>query len=405
MQKSVIRITIPFIFVLMASMSGAQTPGMDKYSRQEAASQKAAGKLVPLPMRVNVQADSARLAQVIDGCWVGVGTNKPYTIQHDYSLPFEGKPSYRFELKQADNTLEGYAKGETKGRAELCYCYAVSDDFRSYPASEYRNAQKMKTVYHYGKGSCPQGSSMSYTFSVYIPHTLDRNVSTIFAQWHGMPSRTLVSDPSGKVMRLSVEEFLELEKRMVFKKNIAHDKVMKLNAQGDTVYRAGKPNGWLIEQGGYPPLAFGFSQGYFYIKSNSDRKWLTDKTDRCNANPKEAEIMKPVSSQYKTSTIAYKMEFEQFPKDCWITFRVNIDWTRYGGEQETILKPGRLDVTMTYRQEGKEVERHIVNNEEILIGRNDEEGYYFKFGIYRVGNSTVPVCYNLAGYREEEVSL
>jgi hypothetical protein len=27
---------------------------------------------------------------------------------------------------------------------------------------------------------------------------------------------------------------------------------------------------------------------------------------------------------------------------------------------------------------------------------NDDDGYYFKFGIYRVGNSTVPVCYRLA---------
>ncbi len=103
---------------------------------------------------------------------------------------------------------------------------------------------------------------MSYTFSVYIPHTLDKNVSTIFAQWHGMPSRTLVSDPDGKVMRLSTKEFLELERRMIFKKNTAYDKIIKINAQGDTLYRAGKPNGWLIEQGGYPPLAFGFSQGY-----------------------------------------------------------------------------------------------------------------------------------------------
>lgn len=56
---------------------------------------------------------------------------------------------------------------------------------------------------------------------------------------------------------------------------------------------------------------------------------------------------------------------------------------------------------MSYRQPEKEVKEHIVNNEEILIGRNDEEGYYFKFGIYRVGNSTIPVCYNLAGYKEQ----
>lgn len=58
-----------------------------------------------------------------------------------------------------------------------------------------------------------------------------------------------------------------------------------------SVYKIGKPNGWLVEQGGYPPLAFGFSEGYFYIKANSDRKWLTDKTDRCNSNPAKVEIM------------------------------------------------------------------------------------------------------------------
>ena len=41
--------------------------------------------LVPLTERVNVQADSARANQIIDGCWVAVGTNKPHAIQRDYT--------------------------------------------------------------------------------------------------------------------------------------------------------------------------------------------------------------------------------------------------------------------------------------------------------------------------------
>lgn len=365
-------------------------------------------KLIPLTERVNVQADSARVNQVIDGRWVAVGTNKPHSIQRDYTLPFDGKPSYRFELKTEDNTLEGYAKGETKGRAEFSYCYATSADFKGQPASVYENAQKTKTVYHYGKGICPQGASRDYEFSVYIPSALNGDVSTIFAQWHGMPDRTLVSTPDGEVKKLTTEEFLELYDRMIFKKNAAHDKVPVLDKQGNpkkdedgnVIYKAGKANGWLVEQGGYPPLAFGFSGGYFYIKANSDRKWLTDKTDRCNANAEKSQTMKPVTSKYKASTIAYKMPFAEFPKDCWITFRIHIDWTVYGKEAETIVKPGMLDVQMSYMEKGKQVNRHIVDNEEILIGRNDEDGYYFKFGIYRVGNSTIPVCYNLAGYSE-----
>lgn len=375
--------------------------GAAERQQQQRSKETPRNGLVPLKERVNVQADSAKINQIIDGCWVAVGTNKPHSVQHDYSLPFKGKPSYRFELKEDDNTLEGYEKGETKGRAELSYCYATSADFRGLPANEYVNAQKMKTVYHHGKGSCPQGSSRTYEFSVYIPSSLRKDVSTIFAQWHGMPTRTLVSTPQGDVRKLSVEEFLDLDNRMIFKKDIAYDKVEKKDKNGNIVYKAGKPNGWLVEQGGYPPLAFGFSGGWFYIKANSDRKWLSDKTDRCNANPEKQEVMKPVKSNYKASTIAYKMSFEDFPKDCWITFKVKIDWTVYGKESEKILKPGKLDVQMKYLEKGKEVSSHLVDNKQILIGRNDDDGYYFKFGIYRVGNSTTPVCYNLAGYSEK----
>jgi len=345
--------------------------------------------LSPLPERVNVQADTAKTHQIIDGEWVGVGTNKPYSIQHDYTNMFNGKPSYRFELKQADNTLEGYAEGETKGRAELSYCYAVSADFSGKPETAYTQAQNMKTVYHHGKGFCDQGSSKYYEFSIYVPSGLNSNVSTIFAQWHGMPDRRLVSTLEGEVKMLTVDEFMTLYDQMIFKKNTAHDRA------------TGKPNGWLIEQGGYPPMAFGFSNGQFYIKTNSDRKWLTDKTDRTNANIEKTGIMKPVTSEYKASTIAYKMPFDQFPKECWVTFRIHIDWTGYSGETEQITKPGRLDVLMTYSKSNKEISQKIVDNEEILIGRNDDDGYYFKFGIYRVGNSTIPVCYNLAGYSEQ----
>ena len=94
----------------------------------------------------------------------------PFILFKDRSLfQFNGKPSYRFELKEDDNTLSGYAKGETKGRAEFSYCYATSDDFKGKPADTYKKAQIMKTVYHHGKGICPQGASRDYEFSVYIP--------------------------------------------------------------------------------------------------------------------------------------------------------------------------------------------------------------------------------------------
>lgn len=71
-------------------------------------------ELIPIKERVNVQADSARAHQIIDDRWVAVGTNKPHAIQLDYSCPFQGEPSYRFELKQDDNTLEATPKERPK---------------------------------------------------------------------------------------------------------------------------------------------------------------------------------------------------------------------------------------------------------------------------------------------------
>ena len=356
-------------------------------------------ELQSIAERVNIQGDSARREQVIDGEWVAVVIRKPEALCRDYTRMYDGKPSFRFTLGAEDNTLKGYSPGETKGRSELSYCYATAADFAEMTPDAYAAAQKMKTVYHHGKGICPQGTAWRYTFAVYVPKELDGRVSTIFAQWHGMPDRTLVTDPDGRVRQLSTEEFVALYDTVVIKKEVAYRRVEATDRKGRTIWKAGDPTGWKVEQGGYPPLAFGFSGGWFYIKANSDRRWFTDKDDRCNANPEKAGVMQPVTSEFKASTIAAKMPFAEFPKDRWVTFTVEVRWTRYGGEAETILQPGRLDVAMLCDGQS----RKLVDNREILIGRNDEAGYYFKYGIYRVAGSTVPVSYNLAGFAQQPI--
>lgn len=334
----------------------------------------------PIRSRVNVQASVAPDDAIIDGEWVAVGTKVPHAIGYDNTVQYKGEPSYRFWLQPDDNTLSGYSAGETKGRAEFSRAYATQTDVAHLSETELENAIICKTVYHHGKDIAAQGSSKSYRFAIYVSSSSAEDVNTIFAQWHGMPSRTLLQTPEGEVKTVTEAEFVELSKTTTFKKNMGVDIKTK------------KPNGWLVEQGGYPPLAFGFNSGYFYIKANSDRRWLTDKTDRCNANVERTGIMQSEKSKYKESTIAYKMPYKKFPKDTWVEFEIEIDWTTYGKEKETIEKPGRLNVLM----DGKP----IVDNETIQIGRNDEDGYYFKFGIYRVGGSTKEVKYNLAGYRE-----
>ena len=95
-----------------------------------------------------------------------------------------------------------------------------------------------------------------------------------------MPDRTLVTAPDGRVRKLPAEEFLAMQDTVIIKKDIVYERVETVDKKGNKGWKAGKPTGWKVEQGGYPPLAFGFSNGYFYIKANSDRRWFTDKTDR-----------------------------------------------------------------------------------------------------------------------------
>lgn len=48
-----------------------------------------------------------------------------------------------------------------------------------------------------------------------------------------MPDRTLVQTPEGEVKKLTVDEFIELDKTTIFKKNTGHEKVARLDKQGN----------------------------------------------------------------------------------------------------------------------------------------------------------------------------
>ena len=385
-------------------------PAHPEVTEQEGQNDNKTG-CVPFTARVNVQSETADPAAIIDGEWVAVGCKKDYALQLDYDNLYKGQHSYRFELRgEEDNTLSSHSGG-SKGRSEMSWCYATDADFAGQDASVLEDATILKTVYYHGKGYCPQASSMRYRFAIKLPSSAPDNISSIFAQWHGMPSRTLARRPDGQIVNLSDSEFIELSKTMTIKKD-----------RGYEVGTDGKlhENGWRFEQGGYPPLAFAFGSGYFYIQANSDRSWLTDKDIRCNINPTSAEIgdyriapNKGPVTDIKRSTLVYKMPIADFPKDTWVSFDILVNWTKYGQEAET-AEGGMIDINMSWDQPTKArkarkeayqetISMHIVDHMPLLIGRNDHKGYYFKFGIYRADGSTVPVIWNLAGYEETEL--
>ena len=340
----------------------------------------------PVKERIDIQTQTADSVQVIDNRWVAVGLAKEYMIQQDTTWLPGGEASYRFELRQGDNTLGGFYPGEKVARAELSYCYASPQDYKD--TLSFQDARRRKTVHYAGKGICGQGERRSYTFRIFIPREMDSEADVIFAQWHGMPTRTLLADAGGRYYRPGDAGYEEEEKRIVFRKGIG--------------YEDGKPDGWTADHGGRPVMAFGFAKGYFYIKANSDRKWLTDTKEYCDVDVAAGIVMKPVRTRFKSSTLACKVPWDTFPKDVWVTFKTDVDWALYGREQNTLKRPGRLAVVMEWEENGRKVVRQLVERCLMEVGRNDEDGYYFKCGAYRQSGNDTPVCYYISGYQENK---
>lgn len=358
----------------------------------------------PIITRVNIQTELATADKIVGGEWVAIGSKKEHALQYDPAVLYNGHPSYRFELKgPEDNTIGGYQDAE-KGRTELSYCYATPHDFADKTKETLNIAQKLKYVYHFGKGIIPQGATSKHVFSFYMPEDIDSETKCIFAQIHGMPDRTLVKDPSGRTYKMSEDEYLDLIERSIFEDNIGYEKVFVRNDKnGKPVYEKGQKNGYLIDGGGFPPLSCGVHGGWVYIKCMSDRKWITDLTERDHQiNPVKNEIMQEQTSDkgYKKHLLAWKTPLKDFPKGRWVTFDFKIKWSKFSGETE-IEEPGSLNVVMSYTDDaGQMVTKQIVEpTRPVHIGHNNEEGHYFKFGIYRP-DSEIPVHWNLAGYSQ-----
>ena len=47
---------------------------------------------------------------------------------------------------------------------------------------------------------------------------------SFFAQWHGMPTRTLIADTEGNYLRPGVHGFADAEKNIVFRKGMGYEK-------------------------------------------------------------------------------------------------------------------------------------------------------------------------------------
>jgi len=342
--------------------------------------------LLPIPNRVFVEKDTAKMSDIIDNQWVAIGNKNPDALQKDNTLLFNNNYSYRFELKK---------DGKTRDRIELQYTYATALNYAGVSSADYIKDQKLFTVSEHGKGISPQGSKWRYVFSAFIPSSTDENATAIFAQIHGMCDRTLVVSPDGTQIMLTKDEFLAKSETMIFDTGIGYSKVNNV---------MGERNGWKMDTNGDPQMEMGFANKKFYISVSSDRKWATNIDDRSGANITRVGPMQPVISKekFKVATNVFQIPFADYPKDTWVTYTMDIDYCTYNGPLNQITSPGKINVAWSYKNKEDKLENNIiVTDASVDIGRNDATGYYFKFGIYRP-SSTEPFVVNMAGFSQTQ---
>ena len=322
--------------------------------------------LVELRERYNIQLDIVDEKVLLGGKMLPVGTKKPgYHIWEDRENRYNNQPSYHFYMK------DGNAE-----RVELSSIYTTKDAVKHLDRRELKEHANAKSIYHFGTGFVERGKPWVYEYGLWIPSSMDETTEGIISQWHGTADRTSILTPEGEVITYALRDFnRKVLSKMKFIENIGID------------LKSGKPNGYYVDQGGYPPLSLKVGGGYLHLLARADFSRVTDKSDRVNLKPHEIGVVKYSPRKSKMVTIPFRKKLDQLAKDRWINVKWEIRWSEWDGPRS--LKDGTIKL-------------HL-DGEKMLdwvgpIGNNDKHGTYFKYGVYKAGESGIEV--KLGGYRQ-----
>lgn len=150
------------------------------------------------------------------------------------------------------------------------------------------------------------------------------------------------------------------------------------------------PNGWLVDgSAGGPIAAFHFRRDYMYLIVRSEANRQSDPSFKVKPKPGK-HLNKTIGRDGKTGAIAFEMPAKKVPINEWIQFKARIKYSKYSTIEDKVLETGGLELWMN----GKKVADWKGD-----IGKNDELGPYFKFGIYKPGKDGFKVDCN--GFKQE----
>ncbi len=332
--------------------------------------------LVEIKQRYNIQTGIRAGDQLIDNMLPVGSQGEGYQIYKDLHNLYKGKPSYRFTMQDNQKT-----------RVELSALFVTDKDIAALSPKQVEELINAKSLYHYGQGkSTRNGDTWVYKYGLLLPKETNSQSQGIISQWHGIPDRTSVLSPDGKITNYSLSEFnSSILTKMYFKK----DKGIDIGT--------GKANGYFVDQGGYPPVALKIADGYLYVSIRSDSKRISDKTDRVNLKPADSGP-KQSRKQSKTVSIPYTFPLAEIPKEQWLDLKWEITWSEfYPGNENNHKGEKATEGTVKLWIDNKQV-----LNWQGIVGNNDYYPPYFKYGIYKAGEHGLTI--QLAGFEQYKLT-
>nr|XP_018668784.1 uncharacterized protein LOC100183141 isoform X3 [Ciona intestinalis] len=313
---------------------------------------------------------------------ISTGIKKTKTVL-DYSpSPSEDEPNiYRFSFVPK--------KSGGKSRLELNTCFVKKRDAsRLFGTDDIDDNIMSQLITHCPITKRPTTALHTYAYDLYLPREdFPEQGQYILTQWHGSPNPNILKDEYGCVAQIS-----------------SFDKARLCRAgscsQGEIFDKDGLHIGLLYQQGGYPPLALEYQNGWFIVSARSDEHSMAGKVG-CSVGQKvPPHFHCPKHDRQQFSEIL-RMPAQEFPFNTWARFEWKIKWSEY----DVVYERNRTTVDGDPGHMTSQAWIRLwINGRKVIdwigaCGRNDEGRLpYFKIGIYNPTGSSFPLRMYVRGY-------
>jgi heparin lyase len=312
--------------------------------------------------RLSEQKSIPTANQILDNQFIPIGDKEPKaSIIEDRTNKYKGNVVYKF-------TCTGEAN-----RIELSSTYGTKENLKGYSEEE------IKTLSDIGEGYINSfhgnyGDIVTYDWYTRFPEAEAKDKGGIIAQIHGRPDRTLLVNPKGEIVKVTIDQMKTVLDTMYFDLHIGKNKKTKM------------PNGWRVDAAAGGPIAeMSYRPPYLYLMARNSPERVSDSETRTRPYPGKAEVGKEInvkgkeitSQDYdgKTGILAFSEPTSSVPTNKWIHFKMEIKYSKYSKDADKVLEKGYIKVWMD--------DKVLCDIKNINIGKNDELGPYFKYGIYK----------------------